>query len=97
MDQSFLNVRIRGDSMWPSYKDGDTIECKEYKGGDVFRNDIIVFTHPFKSDTTCVKRVKRVTDDGIFVEGDNPDPLSSEDSHNFGLVKISSIIAIKVA
>ena len=28
-------------------------------------------------------------DDGrLFVEGDNPDPTSSNDSHNFGLLKL---------
>ena len=55
---------------------------------------MFVFTHPFKPKVTCVKRVKRITDSGLFVEGDNPDPLASEDSHNFGIVSLDSIIAI---
>ena len=56
--------------------------------------NIVVFTHPFKPKVTCVKRVKRITDSGLFVEGDNPDPLASEDSHNFGIVSLDAIIAI---
>ena len=56
--------------------------------------NLVVFTHPFKPNVTCVKRVKRITDSGAFVEGDNPDPLASEDSHNFGIVSLDAIIAI---
>ena len=41
-----------------------------------------------------IKRVKRILGDGIFIEGDNPDPIGSEDSHNFGLIQNSAIIAI---
>ena len=80
--------------MWPSFKDGDTLPCEEYSGQDLAVGNIVVFTHPFKANVTCVKRVKRVTDSAVFVEGDNPDPLASEDSHNFGIVPLDAIIAI---
>ena len=33
-----------------------------------------------------VKRVLRITNGDLFLVGDNPDPLASEDSHNFGPV-----------
>ena len=79
--------------MWPSYKDGDEIDCLEYNGQLVSVGDLIVFQHPFKNSVTCVKRVKTIRDKGFFVEGDNPDPLASEDSHNFGVVSTSAIIA----
>lgn len=94
MDSRILNVKLKGDSMWPNFKDGDTLSCMEYIGQSVDVGNIVVFTHPFKPKVTCVKRVKRITDSGLFVEGDNPDPLASEDSHNFGLVSLDAIIAI---
>ena len=94
MDSRILSVKIKGDSMWPNFKDEDTLSCEKYSGQSVLVGDIVVFTHPFKPKVTCVKRVKRITDSGLFVEGDNPDPLASEDSHNFGIVSLDSIIAI---
>ena len=30
----------------------------------------------------------------LFLVGDNPDPTASEDSHNFGEVDVSSVIAV---
>lgn len=94
MDSRILNVKIKGDSMWPNFKDGETLSCEEYTGQSVVVGNIVVFIHPFKPSVTCVKRVKRITDSGLFVEGDNPDPLASEDSHNFGIVSFDAIIAI---
>ena len=94
MDSSILNVKIIGDSMWPSFKDGDIIECEAYTKQEIKVADLVVFLHPFKQNVTCVKRVKSSLENGLFVEGDNPDPLASEDSHNFGVVKKDAIIAI---
>ena len=94
MDSCVVNVKIKGDSMWPNFKDGDTLSCEEYSGQSLAVGNIVVFTHPFKSNVTCVKRIKHITDSGLFVEGDNPDPLASEDSHNFGIVSIDAIIAL---
>ena len=81
--------------MWPTLKEGEMIDCEEFSTQTISVEDLIVFNHPFKNDVICVKRVKKITDEGFFVEGDNPDPLGSEDSHNFGLVSNDSIIAIK--
>ena len=73
------------------------VECIKVLGGSKRRyasvGDLIVFQHPFKNSVTCVKRVKTIRDKGFFVEGDNPDPLASEDSHNFGVVSTSAVIA----
>ena len=80
--------------MWPSFKDGDMIVCESYTNQNISVGDIVVFTHPFKQNVTCVKRVLEIKNSKIFVEGDNPDPLASEDSHNFGLIQTRSISAI---
>ena len=90
-----MKVVIKGDSMWPKLNDGDIIECEEYSGQVVELKTLVVFTHPFKNSDTCVKRVSRIDGERFFVEGDNPDPLASEDSHNFGWLSKSLILAIE--
>ena len=90
-----MKVIIKGDSMWPKLNDGDTIDCVEYTGQVVELKSLIVFTHPFKDSVTCVKRVSRIESERFFVEGDNPDPMASEDSHNFGWLPKSLIIALE--
>ena len=80
--------------MWPSFSDGDVIECEAYSTQEIEVEDLVVFLHPFKKNVTCVKRVKSILENGFFVQGDNFDPLASEDSHNFGPIKKSAIIAI---
>ena len=86
-----IQVRIHGDSMWPTLKDGDSVEA--IQGPIPVVGDIVIAHHPMKK-MTVIKRVKRIQHDGLFLEGDNPDPIGSDDSHNFGLVPTSSIIAI---
>ena len=80
--------------MWPTFKEGEHIQCSTYSGQNISEGDVIVFHHPYKPDVTCVKRVKSVSEKGLFVEGDNPDPLASEDSHNYGLISYNAMIAI---
>ena len=77
--------------MWPTLNDGDIIEAIQGSTPEV--GSVVVFKHPFKNQT-LIKRIKYVDATRFFVEGDNPDPVGSEDSHNFGLVESSSIIAV---
>ena len=77
--------------MWPTLRDGDCVEAVE--GPTPVAGDIVVARHPMKQ-MTVIKRVKRILQDGLFIEGDNPDPIGSEDSHNFGPIPHSSIIAV---
>ena len=81
--------------MWPNFTDGDSIECQKFDDQNIELEDIIVFNHPFKSSLILVKRVKKINHNGeLWVVGDNPDPTSSEDSHNFGFVSKSQVIAL---
>ena len=80
--------------MWPSLLNGDIIEFTKITDQVIKLNDIIVFNHPLKREVICVKRVKQISENRYFVQGDNPDPTSSEDSHNFGLIDRKNIIAI---
>ena len=90
-----MKVVIKGDSMWPTYNDGDVIDCTEYDGSEILKSNVIVFKHPFKTNVICVKRVVMINDEQLFAQGDNPDPTASEDSHNFGWIQRSAIIAFK--
>ena len=86
-----IEVRIHGDSMWPTFRDGDSIQAESGKLPEL--GDIVVAKHPWKK-MHIIKRVKKILSDGYFLEGDNPDPTGSEDSHNFGLIPSASIIGI---
>ena len=88
---------IVGDSMFPTYKDGDSIYLKKItKQDNIEVSDIVVFPHPFKKDCNVIKRVVKIKNKSkLFVEGDNADINSTDDSHNFGYIDIDKLIAIK--
>tara|TARA_Y100001935_G_scaffold130536_1_gene108164 strand:- start:115 stop:378 length:264 start_codon:yes stop_codon:yes gene_type:complete len=83
--------------MSPTYLEGDTVTLQKIQPSQsVDINDIVVLMHPLKRNIKLIKRVTKIRDDSkIFVEGDNPDVLSTDDSHNFGYVNKSDLIAIK--
>lgn len=85
---------VSGDSMWPTYRDGERLVCHADTPIDV--GSVIVFTHPLKSKVNAIKRVSKIEGDWIFVEGDHPDPTSSDDSHNFGRIVRSSVLGVVV-
>jgi len=89
-----FHVTIRGNSMWPTLLDGQEIVCTCYEGQQIMLGQIVVFKHPFDNNVIAAKRVKSVIDGRLFVEGDNPDPTASNDSHNFGMIDLDSIIAV---
>jgi nickel-type superoxide dismutase maturation protease len=92
---SDFHVIIRGDSMWPTFSDGETLTASKVSKTNLSIGDVVVSKHPLKSDVVIVKRIKEMlTDEQIFLQGDNPDPLASEDSHNFGPVNINLVIGI---
>ena len=92
-----LSFKINGNSMNPTFNDGDSIEVLKFHNTDNINvDDIVVFYHPFKSNFKMLKRVKQITTKGdLFVEGDNPDLGNSEDSHNFGLINRKLVVGIK--
>ena len=87
---------VKGNSMLPTYKDGDSISLSSFEGQKIKVNDIVVCSHPFKTNLKILKRVTKIKDDRkLFLEGDNMDISSSEDSHNFGYIDTNNVIAIK--
>ena len=89
-------VKISGHSMWPNFKDGEIVEYSPIEELDIesLINSVVVLNHPFKQDVKMVKRVKFVDNGMLFLEGDNPDPNASQDSHNYGLVNPDLLIGI---
>jgi len=89
-----IHVTIRGNSMWPTLVEGQEIKASIYQGQNINVGQVVVFNHPFDNNLIAVKRVKLVTNDRLFVEGDNPDPTATNDSHNFGLIELGLVIAV---
>ena len=88
-------VVIRGDSMWPSLVDGDEMEFEALKEKELQIGDLVLFKHPFNTEITAVKRLVAMDGEKYILEGDNPDPTASQDSHNFGPVKREMILGFK--
>ena len=94
-----IHYTVKGYSMYPNYTPGVNLTFNLITKEQHYKinvNDLVVFYHPFKSSVKVLKRVKKIVDGKLlFVEGDNPDPSSSEDSHNFGLINMKDVIAYK--
>lgn len=90
-----FTVEISGDSMWPTFVSGQQLLFEEQAdSSSISVNDVVVARHPLKSGVVVVKRVKRAEGQSLFLEGDHPDPLASEDSHNFGPVNRSAVLGV---
>ena len=81
--------------MWPTFADGDEIFFESFNKQRLEVGDIVVANHPLKDNLNIVKRIASIDhNERIHLEGDNPDPLSSEDGHNFGPVNKEGIYAL---
>ena len=94
MDSRFIDVKVKGDSMWPTLGDGEIVRFEKINDNSVFLNSIVLFKHPFKKDFNLIKRISSIDGEKVFLVGDNPDPNASEDSHNFGPINIKIIFAV---
>ena len=90
-----LDVRIQGDSMWPTFRDGEVLTFRSLKANETLApGDVVLAYHPLKDNVLMVKRIHRIEPDGhLFLTGDQPDPTSTEDSHNFGPVASTAVKA----
>lgn len=89
-----VRVRISGDSMWPTFPDGTEFTLSPLGLNQPQVDDVVLTAHPFYPEIQIVKRVQSIEGEMIFLIGDNPDPTSSEDSHNFGKVHRDDILGI---
>ncbi len=87
-------VQIVGASMVPTHADGDDVlvDPRAYRRRPPQEGHIVLASHPTVANTLIVKRVARVEPDGrLFVVGDNPDPLASTDSRQFGAIRVERV------
>ena len=96
MDSRFLDIRVKGDSMWPTLEDGSVVRFERISGTALQINQIVLCNHPLRAEFLVIKRISSIDDKTAFLVGDNPDPTASEDSHNFGRVEIKNILACMV-
>ena len=89
---SEVRVNISGDSMWPTFPDGTQFLLNPCPFEELSVGDVVLAQHPFKSTVRIVKRIQNIQAHTVFLVGDNPDPLASEDSHNFGYVRHEAIL-----
>ena len=94
MDSRFIDVKVNGDSMWPTLRDGDIVRFEIIDTKLIEPNLVVLFKHPFKKDFNLIKRISTIENGEVFLVGDNPDPNASEDSHNFGRINVKDIIAV---
>ena len=88
----YIQVSIKGNSMSPTFKNGDFVIFEKNNGANLKINDIVLFNHPFRNNKKIIKRIKKIMQNGcIFVEGDNRH--ESEDSHHFGTINKNQVIA----
>jgi nickel-type superoxide dismutase maturation protease len=92
--KSLVEVCLEGDSMWPTFHHGDLLTfTTTFDRSTLSPGDVVLALHPFKPTVHIVKRIQSVTQDArVFLVGDQPDPIGSEDSHNFGRVHISGVL-----
>ena len=81
----FGKAMVEGFSMAPTLGDRDELVIRYDTGYD--SGDIIVFTRNGQYD---IKRVESVTDEGVFVLGDNE--VASLDSRSYGRIDPASVI-----
>ena len=87
-----MRCRIEGNSMRPSYSDGDIVYFRAVKRSKIKQGEAVLFRHPFQS-ILVIKRIAEVTEDGsCYVLGDNQ--LESSDSRSFGRVSTDRILGV---
>lgn len=89
-------VKIKGDSMSPTLKDGQVIIAKK-KFTSPKENEIVLFRTA--SDRLLIKRIAKIHPNGhsIWVSSDNTSPQSLPiDSRTLGWIPVEKIFGLKV-
>ena len=76
-------ARITGPSMAPTVRHGDRLLVRRLPpGARPAPGTVVLARFPARPELLVVKRVRRVGEQGVWVEGDNP--LATDDSRSFG-------------
>ena len=84
---------VVGESMLPTLRAGDSIfvEYGYYGKYPPLLGQIVLVEHPYRPDFTMVKRITTVSDEGVYVQGDNL--KKSTDSRHFGVLSLDKLVA----
>lgn len=83
-----IRVEIIGDSMLPTFLNGETRIFQLIQNIELNVGDIVLAKHPFKKNIKIVKRITKINkSSSVFLEGDNPSLNETSDSRSFGYVK----------
>ena len=69
-----VDVRIQGDSMWPTLCDGDVVPMHRVDPLLISAGDIVMAQHPLKPSVMVVKRVLRGIQRRSVPRGGQPRP-----------------------
>jgi nickel-type superoxide dismutase maturation protease len=83
----FERVEVSGPSMAPTLQPGDRLLLRRTRS--VRPGDIVAASDPREPDRPVLKRVAEVSQEGVFLLGDNPE--HSTDSRQFGPVPATSV------
>lgn len=84
----YTRIRVIGPSMEPALRNGEWWVAR--RTSSIKPGQIVVVEHPRRPGLIVVKRAVRRTEDGWWVEGDNP--TASDDSREFGSVPDANVI-----
>ncbi|MCX6430119.1 MAG: S26 family signal peptidase [Actinobacteria bacterium] len=90
--KSFGTVAVAGDSMSPTYNDGDWLLVewrKGYEGARYLPRHVLVIERESRPGIFLIKRYVRAEGDRYWVEGDNP---KSIDSRDWGAVTEAEVV-----
>ena len=92
----FRSIAVSGNSMNPTYKDGDWLLFKQVKMGasnsQALVGKIVVIERESYPGIHFIKRVTRADHAAIWVEGDNKE--SSTDSRQWGAITPTEIVGV---
>ena len=92
----FRSIAVSGNSMNPTYKDGDWLLFKQVKVGasnlQGLAGKIVVIERESYPGIHFIKRVMRADQSGVWVEGDNKE--SSTDSRQWGAITPTEIVGV---
>ena len=76
-------ARVTGPSMSPTLRSGDRLLVRRVRGPSAVRpGDVVLARFPARPELLVVKRVRRPTEGGFWIEGDNA--FVADDSRAYG-------------